>query len=284
MKPLFCIDVTENKNNFVSSGAEFVAQETEEYLIEDALDSANNVDKAVEKSRMPLPIRILHIISALGSLIFLRVFLNVAFDGLEAIKNAFNNAPYIFVIGICCAVFYLVIFLLSLKKKKKVLSSEEVNNANNDYEKRSEAIYSRLNVPSDALKMDVMQFTYKVKKGEIQFRGNGMSPTPIYMLELRAFVEEENLFLASLEAKWSIPLTEIGEIGKQEKRIGFNGWNKEVPYDKGEYKQYKMGRDNYGITYMKSYYIVKINHNSEEFGLYLPCYEIENFKKLINRQ
>ena len=59
MKPLFCIDVTENKNNFVSSGAEFVAQETEEYLIEDALDSANNVDKAVEKSRMPLPIRIL---------------------------------------------------------------------------------------------------------------------------------------------------------------------------------------------------------------------------------
>ncbi len=283
MKPLFCIDITENKNNFVSSGAEFVVQETEEYLIEDALDSANNVDIAVEKARMPLPIRILHIISAIGSIIFLRVFLEVAFDGLDAIKNAFNNAPYIFVIGICCAVFYLVVFLLSLKKKKKVLSSEEVNNANNDYEKRSEAIFSRLNVPSNALKMDVMHFTYKVKKDEIQFKGNGMSPTPVYMLEFRVFVEEENLFLASLEAKWSIPLAEIGEIEKQEKRIGFNGWNKEVPYDKGEYKQYKISRDNYGITYMKTYYIVKINHNSEEFGLYLPCYEIENFKKLINR-
>ncbi len=284
MKPLFCIDITEDKNNFVTNGDEFVVQKTEEYLVEDVLNSANNVNEAVQKASMPLPIRILHIISALGSIIFLRVFLKVAFDGFEAIKNAFNNAPYIFFIGICCAIFYSVILFFSLKKKKKVLSGEDVNNANNDFEKRSEAIFSRLNIPASALRMDVMEFTYKLKNDEIQFKANGFSPTPISMLELRVFVEDENLFLTSLEAKWLIPLTEIGEFVKIEKRIGFNGWNKDVPFNKGEYKQYRLGKDNYGIMYMKPYYIVKINHNSEEFGLYLPCYEIENFKKIINRQ
>ena len=40
MKPLFCIDITEDKNNFVTNGDEFVVQKTEEYLVEDVLNSA----------------------------------------------------------------------------------------------------------------------------------------------------------------------------------------------------------------------------------------------------
>ncbi len=283
MKPLFCIDITDGNNTEEFNGNEFITAQTEQYLLDEVEVSSGAVDVVIKKASLKLPLKILYYICAIGFIISFRVFLNFAFDGADALSNVFNKVPYVFFGGVACFVISLIIFFYNRKNRKRVLESEEAQMANNSFEQRAETIFQQLSVPSTALKMDVLNFTYKTKNGVIKFKGKGMTPTPIQVLEVRTCIENDSLNLATLDFRWSIPLTEIGEIEAIEKRIAFMGWNKEVPFNKGEYKQYKMGRDN-GMTYMKPYYIVKINHNSEEFGLYLPCYEIENFKKIINRQ
>ena len=57
-------------------------------------------------------------------------------------------------------------------------------------------------------------------------------------------------------------------------------WHKEEPYDKGIYKPYHMSIDKFGCLNCNSYYILEVVHNTETYGIYIPCYELPVFEEL----
>ena len=52
-------------------------------------------------------------------------------------------------------------------------------------------------------------------------------------------------------------------------------WHKEIPYNKGVYKQFHLSSDYYGCIHCNSYYILELAH----CGIYIPCYEISILEK-----
>ena len=46
------------------------------------------------------------------------------------------------------------------------------------------------------------------------------------------------------------------------------------------YKPYHMSIDNFGCLNCNSYYILEVVHNTETYGIYIPCYELPVFEEL----
>ena len=89
------------------------------------------------------------------------------------------------------------------------------------------------------------------------------------------FTDSENLYLANLEGKYAIPLSQIKAIKSIKKTIRIMEWNKDEEFNKGIYKQYKLSEDNYGCIICKSYHILEFEHDNDLWGIYFPCYECD---------
>ena len=51
-------------------------------------------------------------------------------------------------------------------------------------------------------------------------------------------------------------------------------WHKEIPYNKGVYKQFHLSSDYYGCIHCNSYYILELANCGISYGIYIPCYDI----------
>ena len=76
------------------------------------------------------------------------------------------------------------------------------------------------------------------------------------------------------------PLSSIKTIHKIDNKNAMFIWNKAVPHNKGEYKQYKMKEDEMGNIRCKAYYILEFENNGELHGIYFPEYELETIKTI----
>ena len=63
------------------------------------------------------------------------------------------------------------------------------------------------------------------------------------------------------------------------KRIRIMEWHKEIPYNKGVYKQFHLSSDYYGCIHCNSYYILELEHCVISYGIYIPCYDISILEK-----
>ena len=276
MKPIFCIDVTENKDNEAINGEEFVTGRVSKERsdkMEDALDRALETE---EKAKLPLPYRIVQWLCGIAGAICAVAIIKALPD--VGIATAYQNAPAVFYIGGICIALWLILFLMSKKKEKEVLDDTTVRNAEEELNANSKAIYDELGVPEGAESADILVFSYKNKGEELKVKSNGFFE---YMnLDAKVYIQNDCLCITDLETVHALPLSSLTGIRTVKKRISVPSWNKDVDYNKGEYKQYKMTQNDAGFVFFKPYHILTLMHEGEEYGIYFPCYELSLFEKL----
>ena len=281
MKPFLGIDITTNKKNEEFNGDSFLVQKPSLALAQSLERSQKSAEDTIEKSKLPLPIRIGQwICGLLGAVIVLGIVKGTVSEDGVSIVQAYKNAPWLFwLAGILLAVWGLL-KLISIKKEKAVLETDESTQVIDHLDRNCDAIFSELSVPSDAREVDVLSFFYRVKGDDIKVSEKGLQIAPYMNPVFSVFADSENLYLANLEGKYAFPLSSIKEIKTIKKSIRIISWNKDEPCNKGIYKEYKLSEDDYGCVLCKKYHIMQVEQNGEMWGVYIPCYELPIFEEL----
>lgn len=270
MKPFLGIDLTRNKKNEQFNGEEFLIQKPSAALSESLEATTDKAEKTIEKSKLPLPLRILQLICGFAVLLIAGGIINAG----VSLAEGYHNAPWLFWTAGICAVLWLILWLCGSHKARHTLETDESTQTFSHLDGVANAVYSELAVPADAKNIDILSFFYKIKDGEIKVQEKGMQVFQYFNPEFKIFTDEEKLYLANLEGKYAFPLSSIVKIHTVKKHIRIAGWNKDEEYNKGFYKQFKLTTDNYGCIHCKQYYILEITHQGDSYGIYIPCYEL----------
>jgi len=281
MKPFLGIDLTTNKKNEQMNGDEFLIKKPSLALTQSFERSLENTEDTIEKSKLPLPVRIVQwVCGVLGVFIVLGILRSLGGEDGITLAEVYQNAGWLFWLSGGCLVVWAILKIISLRKEKDVLETDESNLVFDHLDKSSDAILADLAVPSDAKEIDVLSFFYKVKGSDIKVCEKALSLAPYMNPIFYAFADSENLYLANLEGKYAFPLSAIKGIHTVKKATRIMEWNKDEPFNKGIYKQYKISEDNYGCITCKCHHIIECEHNGESWGIYIPSYELPVIEEL----
>ena len=250
MKPIFCIDVSVDKNNEVMNGEEFITKTVTDESAQSLEEKREELNSVIEKTKLALPLRILEYACAIASVIVLSVFVEVALE--SGFMKALNGAPLIPLCGIIFGVGWLAIFICARKKEKRVLREEQFEEEIESLDNNVECVYDELGVPKNADNVDVLMFAYKIKDGEIVPKMNGILPSVYFNADLKIFKTEGAICLADLEHVYSFSLSGLRSIKTVKEKITLDSWNKEEAHDEGRYEQSKMK-----TKYMKNRYLCR---------------------------
>ena len=274
IKPLFSTDITFDKKNKTINGLEFITRTVSKQKIEEYDYKRENLNQTIEKSKLPLWLQIIKLLSGWFSIIVLLSCIRAGF------KTAFKNAPSLIIIGVFCGILWAVLQFVSKKKEKVVLKEDDADYQLEKINQDLLLIYNELGVPSDTIEIDILAFKYKLKDGEIRPYTHALQTTPYFNVGVKIYADDEQLHIVDIESVYSIKKTEIKSIITVNKRISVPTWNKDEEPRKGKYKQYKMTVNSFGNVFFKPYYILEIEKDNQTFGIYFPCYELSTIENL----
>ena len=281
MKPIFAIDLTNDKKNDKTNGDEFIVRTVSSYNSENLEENRKDLKDTIEKSKLPRPLRILRSVCMYVGFFVLVLTLKLLIEhGASEFSRFYGNAPYVFWIGGVAAVAWIALSVLSGKRSKEVLDSTEAEQTTEEFVQSLDEVYAELGVPDNSVTVDVLVFRYVVKKGEIAVKSYPLSTVTHANVEVEAFVENGSLFIADVEHCFELPLSEITAIRTVKKTAILPEWHKDEEPGSQKYKQYKINVDRYGNVYVKPHYFLEIYHFGEKYGLYFPSYELPIFEKL----
>ncbi len=281
MKPFLGIDLTNNKKNEQFNDEAYLVMTPSGALAQSFEHQTENAQQQIEKSKLPLGIRIGHwICGTVGALVVIGILKAMTGEDSVSLAQAYENADWLFWIGGACLVIWGILKLISMRREKEVLESDESERIFDNFDKTCEAIFTELAVPQDARDVDVLSFYYKLKGDEIKLCEKGLQIAPYNNPVFRIFSDAEHLYLANLEGKHAIPFSALKAIRSSKKTIRILTWNKDEMYDKGIYKQYKLDHDNFGCIICKGYHILEFEYQGEVWGIYFPNYELPVFEEL----
>ncbi len=278
MTPFLGINLTADKKNMTFNGAEFLAEQPSLALSQAHEASSGKAEKILAQTELPWLLRIIRdgcgLFAAMGFLGIIKGLGNVS------IREAYQNAGWIFWATGICLLIWALIKLIGSRKQNNVLNTDESNLTFSAAEGTAKAIFSELSVPEDAKEVDLLCFYYKVKNSTIKVCEKGMQITPYLNPIFKIYSDSEYLYLANLEGKYAFPLSTLRSIRTVKKHIRIPTWNKDTAFNKDVYKPYRLTSDNYGCIHCKSYHILELDHNGKPWGIYLPCYELPIFENL----
>ena len=274
IKPLFGIDITADKNNQTINGTEFVVRSVEKQKVDEYDAKQSSILETVEKSQTPLWIEI---VKWLCLLIFLPVIVSLVKVGFT---KAMQNAPILVIAGFVCGIAWVALQIYTKKREKNVLEEGKLEERVEEFDKHLEEMYKELDIPEDAQNVDILSFSYKIKKEKIVPHTANFQLTPYINSDVKIFSNDENIFVADMEDVYALKKSEFKSIIRVDKRISVPFWHKDEAPNNGKFKPYKMTLNSYGCVFFKPYYILILEHNGEEMGLYFPCYELEVFEHL----
>lgn len=182
--------------------------------------------------------------------------------------------------GALCGILWIILHFVSKGKEKKVLKEENAEQQSKEIYEDFKNIHNELNVPDDAAEIDVLLFKYKMKNGKINPYLSGLQTTAYMNMSVKLYETNDELHIADLKSVYSFAKSELKVITTVNKRISVPTWNKDEDPRRGSFKRYKMTVNNIGNVFFKPYYILEIEHGSQIFGIYFPCYELEIFEHL----
>ena len=277
MKPLFAIDITENKKNEVINGEEFITARITDECADNLEASQSAATSLSNKGKLSVWLEMLKtLLGCFGFMIVIMLLPTAISIGFAA---AFGGTPVLSVIGILCLIGWGVLFTISKIKKIQYEKTHDEEAIIRSLNEAMRDAYAMLGVPEDAESVDVLWFRYKVKNGAPIPVDTIQQITKFVNIDMRAFVKDGNLCLADLSTVYSIRLEGIKSITKINKRLHFPSWNKDVKHNELMYKPYKITLND-GILSVKPYYVLTFEANGEEYGIYFPPYELPTFERL----
>lgn len=276
MKNLFAIKKNEKD---IKNYDKFVKRKISSKLSEELEGLTNQSYSLTKKSQIPWWLMIIKYLAiGIGALICVIIFIP---QKDLTIQESYHNAPYLFYIGPILLIMGLIILIIEKRRYKKVENSEELNTLESDCNLLLAKCNQDLNIPLDAKKMDFFMLPSKTKNdGKEKLSNYGMFNA--LNNDLSVFKEEDNLCIAFTDLVLSIPLNSFKKIVEVKKNIIFYGWNKDTPYNKEPYREYKIKINQYGGFIMKRYYSVQFEYENEEYEFYIPKYELNTIQEYLN--
>lgn len=190
--------------------------------------------------------------------------------------NALKDRGYIFIIGIISFIIFLVLFVIYLNKKQRNKDEVETKQIEMKIASLENDCKRELNIPFNVNKIDI--FLSKVKNKN----GNEKSGNSIFAnLQFMIYKDENNLYIADIHRVIALPLIAFKEIKKIKKSIVFQFWNKKDSYKSEKYKSYKI-RSNNGLFFSKTYYVIYLKIDNEDFKINIPNYDLDTFLEVLN--
>jgi hypothetical protein len=273
MKSVFGFDVTEDKRSEKTYSELFLTKKPSEGTSSELDERVESFETTTSNAKLHPILGLLKWVGLFLVLIVLRGLLEVGFE------QAMRNAPLLMIAGILGGIVSAVLFIIGKIKKDRVYNEEDVGTQLDMLEVSAKRVFAELEVPESSIPTDILLFRFVVKDGECKAKEFGLSVTPYFNHEMRAYLKDYNLCLADVGGVYSFPLESLRRITTVKKRIILPEWNKEENYNKGIYKQYKIGSNQYGVS-VKPYYILELEKDGEEYGIYFPSYELPTFESL----
>ena len=277
MKPIFAIDITENKKNDVFNGAEFITKNVETDKSIELEKKQEDLKQTIDDSKLPLALRIIQGVCGIFGVIVLMGVLKAMFS--IGFAQAYQNASELITVGAVCLATYIILKLISKQKEKNVLAEQDAVTQVQELQDDIQKIYDSLNIPRNAENVDVLVFKYKIKDGIPKAITGTWDVSPYTNLDVKLFRDDDKICIADLENVYSFNLSDITAIKSFPKRIVTFNWNKDVPPTDKQYKQYKLMADNLGRLHVP-YNILEMNCNGEIYGIYFPSYELPAFERI----
>ncbi len=271
MKPLFGFDLTNGKKNQTFYADKFLTKEVDNEILQRMDEATSAIESTIEKANVPSALTIIQHLAFFYGILVVGSMLrpDVSFS------QAFKNAPVICVTGILSLIPATIIWFYSKMKQRKVYSDENAKAQMETLEKYADEAFENLGVPKDSSSAaDILLFSFKYKDNNVKIT----SPTFINHV-YRVYRDGYALCIADVSSLYTFPHETLKTIRKVNKAAFLSTWNKEEPFNKGEYKKYKIERTNIGIR-SKPHYILEIEKDGETYGIYFPCYELPTFEAL----
>lgn len=281
MKPFWGINLTYDKKNEQPDGDEFLAQTPSPALTEAHERSSESAVEIIQKSELPLLLRIMQWGSGLlGAMMLLAILKAMIGEDAVSFRELLQNASVFLGVAVLCLMIWAILTVLSIRKGKSVLESDESEHVFGGLERVGDAILAELGVPSTAKEADILSFYYTEKADGIKVHEKALQLAPYETAVVYVFADSDNVYLANMDGKYAFSRSSIQRITTVKKAIRTDSWNKEEPLNKGEYKQYKLSEDDSGCVHCKAYHILEIEREGELWGIYIPCYELPVFEEL----
>lgn len=273
--PLFSYEA-EAKGELKIIGEEELTLRTISDSTFELLDKADEkVDELEDKASLPRGACILGIISVAVGIIGLAVIDTWTDD--VGVAEVYSKVPWLFYLTVAGFLGFGLMAVAAIIKNKRVMKTEEAELTMNYANAAINNAYRELKVPEAAEEIDCFQFQFLIRNDKVKIKNNSIDCAENQTK--RVFFEDGNLCLADAYNVYGIPLSSIVGIRKVKKRLHFDEWNREVKYNKSEYKPYKIWEDKNSLSF-KNYYIMDINHPTGEYELYIAPYDIEKIVRL----
>ena len=277
MKNIFGVNITEDKTNTVFDGHIFHSKSGSPELAADFDTTSDFIKEAENKSKLPLPLRIIQTLSGIVAALIVAGIIRGL--GSVSLAEGYQNAPALYYVAVISFFVWLVLFIWSRMRMKNFRDSYDYDQAERLIDSTVKSLEEEFGIPTDAKDVDVLAFTYKIKNGKEKIVSNGFNTYLI--LGCIVYVKDDYLRFVSMREEWAIPLRAFIKVERINKKvpIPMAGWNKETPFNKGEFKQYKMTNNGTHI-FFKPYYNFIINYEGSEYKLSVPPYELDRLLAL----
>ena len=270
MKPFWGIDLTEDEQNTKYNAERFAVSTTSPLHKKELDDAMHNLIKSSASTR---PGWILAFIVLCWAVLIAAILLKVT--------GVLGKFPLVAVI--VCVVMVAILVLRTVLRirlqKPKDSTTPRKKAAQEQFDRAIELIHNDLGVPENATDVDVMEFAYTVRDGELcpddQFYEN------IYCaLSVKMFRKGDKLCFADTSHLYSLDISELKGIRTVKETVTMENWDKDIACNEGISAQYGMiyaGDGNFTIPH---YHILEFENDGETWGLYFPCYELPTFREL----
>ena len=276
-KPLFAVDVTEDRKKETLNAEDFIAKTNAETTVETVEDRSEALEKEIKAFKPPLYLTVIKWAALLAGVILFGVLTRDE----AAANNPFGERPIITFFILLSIVVFALIGIYERKKARDMLTDGRIRDAIDETRNAATAALDALGVPTYAYEIDVILFKYKVKNGDVKPITTGLMPTPYVNVWMKVFRNEEHLSLADVESRYDIPLSEFTRITSVTKKIALTSWNKDCSIKDERYAPYKVALLSNDTVSVKGYSIVEFTHGGEDYGIYVPSYDVSAFEFLL---
>lgn len=208
MKPFLGIDITTNRKNERLNGNEFLILKPSEILSQTLAKTTEQKDVIIQKSKMPLLLRIIKSICLFLAFICVSALLRAR----VSLAEAYHNAPWIFWLLPICVILFVLLTICEKVKSHQVLDTDENQHALATHDRVMKDILAELAVPDNAKNVDVLSCYYTERNGKIKAIEKGLQVHQFSNLIFKAYRDNENLYLTNCNGKYAFPLSSLSSI------------------------------------------------------------------------
>ncbi len=279
MKHFLCYDHTEDSENLIPDGQEFLTEATPADLKE-KYDKAfsEDFDNAI-KIKLNLPLLLGAYISGALGIGLLASFLAEKTSECGGFISAIKEFPLFFGLGcifLIAGIIMAIIFRMKNKKDNEADVEEKFATSNTV----ASEIFRALNVPEDAKDTQIISFNYLYSDGECAPTADN-GDHPHFSECYKVYAENGNICLAQQEnGKYTIPLSSIRGIRKMYTEITVDCYLDDLEDKNEAIQRLEMEETEAGDIKMPYHYALEFESEGDTWQLLFPAFELDYFEKL----